>query len=483
MIARIRRLAAGLLGQSSPLVLARLMSAALTFALPLVLVRLLDPHAFGTYKQFFLVAMTLLLVGQLGLTQSLYYFLPRGGPERGAYVGHVVTSLSLLGALLGGALYLAAPVVARWVGSGELAEVRLPLALFAAAMLAAAPLEAALTSEGRIGGAAVAYVVTDGVRATALVLGARLGGPLGLYWAAVAVALLRVLALFALVGRVLPLGRPRWPLLKAQLAYALPFAGASLLFVGQRTFSQYAVSASFDPATFALFTVAAFHLPVIEIIFTPVSEVMIVQIGRDGPQAARRHWDDAVRKLALILLPATFGAWLLGPTVLPLLFTREYAGAVPLFILFTLEFPLAILPLDALLRASGDTRFLFVLNLVRLGVTAAAVTGGIALGGLRGAILGGLASEALARVVMLWRGRRFLDERARLWALVDRRGLGRIAAAAALACLPAWAVRLLVPRGPQMVVAAVLVYGLTYLALPRAPSLIRAAFRTAPAAR
>src|SRR5262249_13543584 len=79
MLAPLKKLARAALGQSSPLVLARLASAALTFGLPLALVRLLDPEAFGRYKQFFLAAQTVLLVGQLGLTQSLYYFLPRGG--------------------------------------------------------------------------------------------------------------------------------------------------------------------------------------------------------------------------------------------------------------------------------------------------------------------------------------------------------------------------------------------------------------------
>ena len=42
-----------------------------------------------------------------------------------------------------------------------------------------------------------------------------------------------------------------------------------------------------------------------------------------------------------------------APTLLPLLFTHKYDGSVPLFMLATLEIPLWILPLDALLRAAG----------------------------------------------------------------------------------------------------------------------------------
>jgi O-antigen/teichoic acid export membrane protein len=469
---RLGRLLAAALGASGPLVLSRVLSAALTFGLPLALVRLLEPAAFGNYKQFFLVAQTLLLVGQLGLTQSLYYFLPRGGAERGAYVSHAVLSLTGLGLLFGGALYLATPSVAGWVGAGELGGLAAPLAVFSGAMLAASPLEGSLTSEGRIGGAAIAYVVTDAVRASSLVLAARYGiprlGPSAIFWAAAAVSLLRVAALWTLLARrVLPWARPRRELLSAQLAFALPFAGASLLYVGQRYCQQYVVSARFPPAVFALFTVASFHMPVVDIVFMPIAEVLMVALGRtvgSDPRASLHHFNDAVDKLASLLFPAACGAWLLGPTVLPLLFTHKYEGAVGLFLLTTLEIPLWILPLDALLRAAGDTRFLFAFNGVRVVVTTACVLGGIHLGGLPGAIVGGFTSESLARVVMLWRGRRFLGNPPWTGAL-DWGTLWRIAACAGLAAAPAWAVRLVLPASLRMILVSMAVYATCYAGL------------------
>jgi O-antigen/teichoic acid export membrane protein len=443
LIARMRAWAGRLLGKSGPLVLSRLASAVLTFALPLYLVRLLSPQSFGVYKQFFLVAQTLLLVGQLGLTQSLYYFLPRGGAERGSYVTHALSAVALLGALSGVGLYFGAPRIAQLMDPA-LAGLRLPLALFAGAMLAAAPLEGALTSDGRIGGAAIAYLCSDVARVTALGGGALLGGARGLFWAAVGVGWLRVAALWILVARrALPFGRPRVALLRAQLAFALPFAGSIWLYVAQRYFAQYAVSARFSAASFALFAVASFHLPVVDIVYTPICEVLMVELGRalgDGSRRGRgsravRDWDGAVEKLASLLLPAAAGAWLFGPTVLPLIFTAKYAGAVPLFMLATLEIPLWILPCDALLRSAGDTRFLFAFNAVRVGLTAMCVLGGIHFGGLGGAIVGGLASEALSRALMLARGRRHLG--VGLLQTIDGPVLSRIAFAAASACVPA----------------------------------------------
>ena len=472
LLLRARRLVEAALGKSSPLVLARLGSAALTFALPLALVRLLEPEAFGTYKQFFLVAQTVLLIGQLGITQSLFYFLPRGGAERGAYVVQAVTSLAVLGALFGTALFFGAPLIGRWVGSGELQHLAAPLAIFAGLMLAAAPLEGALTSERRIGGSALAYVLTDGARAGSMIAAARWGvrwlGPAAIFWAAACVAALRVCALGLLLARrVLPAARPRLAFFRPQLAFALPFAGACLLYVLQRYCSQYVVSARFDAATFALFTVASFHLPVVDIVFTPITEVLMVELGRTlGADAAasRAAWHDAIDKLTSILFPCTAAAWLFGPTVLPLLFTHRYQSAVPLFLLTTLEIPIWILPVDALLRSAGDMRFLFGFNTLRIAVTVGLVLLGIHVAGLQGAILGGLTSETLARTAMLWRGRRFLGSPG-LPQLLDWPTIGRVAAASALACLPALAVKGLLPAGARMLVAAGATYGIAYLVL------------------
>jgi O-antigen/teichoic acid export membrane protein len=470
------------LGRSGPLVLSRLTSAMLTFALPLILVRLLSPEGFGVYKQFFLVAQTLLLVGQLGLTQSLYYFLPRGGDERGSYVTHALALVTLLGVLAGLALYLGAPLLGRWMDP-HLAGLRLPLALFAGAMLAAAPLEGALTSEGLIGGAALAYVISDAARAAALASGAILGGVRGLFFAAVVVGWLRVCALWVLVARGrLPTARPSIKLLRAQLAYALPFAGAIWLYVAQRYFAQYAVSARFPAATFALFTVASFHVPVVDIVFTPITEVLMVELGRRfalqasrspearggtsrpyAPLAACAAWDDAIDKLASLLFPAAAGAFLFGPTVLPVLFTTRFSAAVPLFLLATCEIPLWILPCDALLRAAGDTRFLFWFNGVRVVLTGGCVLAGIGLAGLPGAIVGGIASEALARVCMLWRGRRFLQ--VELVEILDWATLSRVALAAIAACIPASILVHAIASIPARLVAGGVTYAGFYLAL------------------
>ena len=66
-----------ILRRAGPLMLARLGVAVFTFAIPMVLARVLLPASYGTFKQAWLLSNTLFLVLPLGLTQSLVYFVPR----------------------------------------------------------------------------------------------------------------------------------------------------------------------------------------------------------------------------------------------------------------------------------------------------------------------------------------------------------------------------------------------------------------------
>src|SRR5437588_8301741 len=94
----------GIGAQAGPLMLGRGAATVLGFALPLVLTRLLPQAEFGTYKQMWLVVTTGFALLQLGLAQSLYYFVPRGNGR--AFLSQSSLSLALLGALCGAGLFL-----------------------------------------------------------------------------------------------------------------------------------------------------------------------------------------------------------------------------------------------------------------------------------------------------------------------------------------------------------------------------------------
>jgi len=85
--------------------LGRAGATVLGFALPLILTRLLPQAEFGTYKPVWLVVTTAYYMLQLGLAQSLYYFIPRKDGHEQVWLTQTTISLTVTGTLCAAALY------------------------------------------------------------------------------------------------------------------------------------------------------------------------------------------------------------------------------------------------------------------------------------------------------------------------------------------------------------------------------------------
>ncbi len=458
-----------ILTRARPLLFARLAGAALTIAVPMVLARALLPASYGTFKQAFLVSQTLALALPMGLTQSLYYFVPREPRLRDRFVAQTLWAHLLLGALAAALLAGARPLLVRHFGNPELGAIAGWVAAFAGLTIAGSPLDIAWNASGRIGAAAIVRLATDAVRSLALVGGALLTGT-----AAGAVAAMTLAAAARAVFGFAALARGHGLAVSAadlrrQIAYALPFGLAFLLIVPQQQFHQYAVGAAVTVAAFATYSVGTFQLPLVDVLYTPVSELLQIGLAEaEGagrpPGAALPLFHEAVLQLSFAFLPLSGLLFVAAPALIELLFSPVYLPAVPVFRLTALSAALAALPLDAVMRARAQNRFMLVLSGVKLGATVPLVLGGLAWMGPIGALAGWVAAEALSRVVMLRRAATLFDSPPSR--ILPLRALAHQVAATAFAMPLAWLV-LQIVSGPLLarLVACGLAYAAAYLGL------------------
>src|SRR5687767_14885262 len=150
-------------------VVGRSVGLAASFAIGIVLARLFDPAVFGTYKQFFLVYATLYGVLQLGMAESLYYFVPRGSAHTGRYVANAMAMLAAVGAFTTAVLYLGRSTIGEWL-TPELAGYMLPLGLFLTFTLMSTVLEIVMVSRRHHLAAAITYAISDVVRTLLFVI-------------------------------------------------------------------------------------------------------------------------------------------------------------------------------------------------------------------------------------------------------------------------------------------------------------------------
>src|SRR6266704_4389446 len=92
----------------------RLAGITVSFCIPVVLARVLDQTAFGTYKQLFLVYATLYGIAQLGMAESLFYFLPSKPARAGRYAMNSLLVLAGAGALCLTSLWAVRDPIAAW---------------------------------------------------------------------------------------------------------------------------------------------------------------------------------------------------------------------------------------------------------------------------------------------------------------------------------------------------------------------------------
>jgi O-antigen/teichoic acid export membrane protein len=377
-----------------------------TFMIPVVLVRFLDQAEFGTYKQLFLVYATLYGIAPIGMAECLYYFLPMDAARAGRFVANSVLALLATGALCLLLLVVGNHALADGMENPSFAAHATLLGLFVMLTMMSAVTEIVMITRNHHRLSATVYTASDAARALSLVIPAVIWHDVhAVMMGAVVFAVLRAVGTLGYLRYELGAElRPDLPLLKKQLAYALPFAAAVTLEITQGSLHQFVVANQFDTATFALYSVGCLQIPLVDFVATGAGSVLMVKMAeRAGPSehAARLElWYEAVRKLALLLLPLVALLLVAGGELIVFLFTERFRASVPVFLISSVAIAFAALPTDSALRAFGDTGILFKMNVVRLVVVGASIYPLLSSFGLAGAavsvVLGTVAVKAVA---------------------------------------------------------------------------------------
>ncbi len=439
----------------------------IAFAIPIVLARTFDQTEFGTYKQLFLIYSTLFGLAQLGMAESLYYFVPRGDSQAGRYVANAMVLLASIGLTAVALLAAFREHLADWLTNPALSLHAVLLGWFLAGMLVSAVLEIVLISRKQHGHAALTYAASDIGRALCLTVPALLAWGLhGVMAGAVTFATVRVAVTLITIRRQFRSElRVDVGSLRRQLAYALPFAVAVGIEILHINWHQYAVASRFDAAAFAIYAVGCLQVPVVDLIVTSTVNVMMVEMAADGDRrSARSLWHDTIGRLAFMIFPLAVFLVLMAHEIIVVLFTSAYEASVPVFMLWSLTMLASVLVVDGVLRVFAQTRYLVVQNALHLLIVAGLAGVFMRFFGIQGAVLVTLFATLVVKSAAIVRISRLMGVR-----LADALPWTRLITAAACAVIAAMPALILV-KGvtPHPVVALLMaapLYGFTYAAL------------------
>jgi O-antigen/teichoic acid export membrane protein len=108
----------------------------------------------------------------------------------------------------------------------------------------------------------------------------------------------------------------------------------------------------------------------VDLVASPASNVMMVRMGEEI-RDNRNHsllpiWHDVTRKLAFVFFPVVGLLLVSAHALIPFLFTAQFSASVPIFMVWSLSLLFSAFQTDGVMRVFAQTRFIFVMNLVRL---------------------------------------------------------------------------------------------------------------------
>lgn len=432
--------------QAFSLLLAKTLAFIFAFALPILLTRSLSQNEYGLFKQVFLIITTATALLPLGFGMSAYYYLPReNDPGRRS---QVILNIMLFNLVMGSAACL---VLLFWPGliATIFSDPTIPayaayVGIVVLLWLFSSFLETVAVANQELRLATI-FIVASQLTRTILLLAAALifDSVQALVYAAVIHGVLQSLALLWYVFSRFP-GFWRafdWSLTLKQVAYALPFGLAGLLYTFQTDLHNYFVSNRYSAATFAVYSIGVAQLPFIGIIRDSVSSVILPRFSYLQEQGQSREivvlLANAIRKLAAIVLPVYAFLMVTGQEFLTVMFTSAYAKSWPVFAINLTLLPISLLEVDAVVRAYEGHRFWVVkLQVILCALMVLALWYGVPRFGLIGAISVVVGTNLLLRVLLAARFSRVLGlNRRDLWLFKDVAKLALASAIAGLFCL------------------------------------------------
>ena len=386
---------------------ARLLNQALALLSPLLLVRLLDIVEYGRYRQFMATAMLITSLGGFALSANLNYLIART-PERAA---SDITKTTVLMLLVG---FVSALIIAagrQWIVPDEIASSWVLLAVYVFLFLNLEVLVAYWLAHGQ-SAPVMAYTLIVTVWRLGTLLGAAFYfREVEMIFVTIVVAegLKNVAIYLWLRMRGLLVFRWEHEVFREQIRLVAPLGLGSLLNKAN-DFGKVVVGMQLGPVPMALYTTAAYQVPLVNIVQTSLSDVIfpdMVKRAQRNPADGLRLWKRAQTLVFAVICPAWLLLTYFAEPLIRIAFTDAYVAATPFFQVFLLLMVRHCFQFSVPLRAIEDNASFAISNAMALGINAVLLFSLMPHFGLWGPTLGLVVSQAWTS---LYLGRRVMQK-------------------------------------------------------------------------
>lgn len=382
-----------------------------TFAVPLILTRLLSKSEYGVFSQFYVVVFFCTGIFNISVQSNLYFFYPTANDQTRKSLVFQTLLFLILVAVLAVSL-ISIPGIGRLIiGEHDLFEYKNYILTGILLLMPVFILEPLYVVKKDIYTSLV-YPPSEVLLRLTLVIGLFLLSPgLNSIFNGIIISATACLV-FVLLYTVKEVGAKNinrriinWELAKKQLIYSIPFGVAASLNVLFQRFDKIICISFLTPADFAVYAISFYGIPGILQVFDSLAQIYLIQMTlkhqENKTSELRDIYKTLVCKTFSFSFPALLIVMLYTKKIIVVLFTSNYIDAVPLFRAYLLSILIFMLSSGLILRATGKTNYTLRSYLISGAVTLPLTYFLIKYNGIWGAMTGALISISLPRFLNL----------------------------------------------------------------------------------
>lgn len=356
-----------LIKSTAILAFARITNFALLFLGPVVLVRILDAHTFGQYREFMVYAMFVSTLAGFSVKSNLLYFIPHDPERAQSYINNtiwIVFCTTTLACIV--LFFFREPLLA-----GASFEFFIPLIIYVLLFTNLDFLESYWIANKKPN-SVFYFSVMRTVFRLSTVVGTAIYSPTvhALLKALIVVETIRVVAVFGIMHRLkLKLAFIDPQVLRRQLTFIVPIGlGASVYYLNQYI-GQLAISTQLGVVALAIYTIGSYQVPILRIIRGSISDAIFPDMVREAAEDSGdnlRLWKRSNIAYTALIVPIFVVLFWYANVLIPFVFTDQYLDAVPLFRILATVMVIQCFDFLSPLRAVNRVKILLVSNLIAL---------------------------------------------------------------------------------------------------------------------
>jgi len=347
-----------MLRQSSYLFAAKVLGFGIRILLPVFLVRTMTKADIGAYNQFFLVETLMRTVFQLGVSQSLFFFVPRDKDNAGGYfLNSLLLNVALIFAGYGFFSFFRQPA-SEFLGIPILTLYFREIVIYGILLMLNVTAITYVTASKKFKQAAIFEILMQVLASIATLTAAFLTRDLHtiLTWLVVSRGFSFLLIMAFIHFKLNSFNSERYFFdVRKQIKYGATLGLGGMLGTVMMRMHEVSVSKLYDIETYAVYAQGLKQIPILQFYTQSIAAVALVQfahlVKKDDWAGVQAFWNKILASVYGIGIPATLFLVLIAQPLIIALYTQDYAQAVPIFQINSLGMLFFLLNPGLILRA------------------------------------------------------------------------------------------------------------------------------------